>query len=145
MLNSGGYAKADRLFVIDFDPATGALVIDGKGFRDAGSDRPGVNLSQRAWPHGFTGTTAPRPTGQCSPGEVDVLGPAASFHAHRPQLAFRGLLRAALSDLYGQVRRRHYLNGSQTRSAFVRHDSPRDSGGHAGRQPNSARPRARAS
>ena len=61
VLNSGGYAKADRLFVIDFDPATGALVIDGK-FRDAGSDRPGVNLSQRAWPHGFTGTASPHGT-----------------------------------------------------------------------------------
>lgn len=61
VLNSGGYAKGDRLFVVDFDPATGALAIDGK-FRDAGSDRPGVNLSQRVWPHGFTGTATPHGT-----------------------------------------------------------------------------------
>ena len=61
VLNSGGYAKGNRLFVIDFDPATGALAIDAK-FRDQGSDRPGVNLSQRAWPHGFTGTAAPHGT-----------------------------------------------------------------------------------
>lgn len=61
VLNSGGYAKGDRLFIINFDPASGALAIDGK-FRDAGSDRPGVNLSQRAWPHGFTGTASPHGT-----------------------------------------------------------------------------------
>lgn len=61
VLNSGGYAKGDRLFVINFDPSTGALAIDGK-FRDAGSDRAGVNLSQRAWPHGFTGTASPHGT-----------------------------------------------------------------------------------
>ena len=61
VLNSGGYAKGDRLFVINFDPATGVLAIDGK-FRDAGSDRPGLNLSQRSWPHGFTGTAAPHGT-----------------------------------------------------------------------------------
>jgi hypothetical protein len=61
VLNSGGYAKENRLFVVNFDPATGALAID-QTFRDAGSDRPGVNLSQRAWPHGFTGTAAPHGT-----------------------------------------------------------------------------------
>ena len=61
MLNSGGYARQNRLFVINFDPATGALAIDGK-FRDSGGDRPGVNLSQRVWPHGFTGTAAPHGT-----------------------------------------------------------------------------------
>ena len=61
VLNSGGYAKEDRLFIIDFNPATGALAIDQK-FRDAGSNRPGVNLSQRTWPHGFTGTASPHGT-----------------------------------------------------------------------------------
>lgn len=61
VLNSGGYSKGNRLFVINFDPATGALAIDQK-FRDPGSDRPGVNMSQRAWPHGFTGTAAPHGT-----------------------------------------------------------------------------------
>lgn len=61
VLNSGGYARGDRLFVINFDPTSGALAIDGK-FRDPGSDRPGINLSQKTWPHGFTGTAAPHGT-----------------------------------------------------------------------------------
>ena len=61
VLNSGGYAKGNRLFIINFDPATGALAVDDN-FRDAGSDRPGVNLSQRTWPHGFTGTASPHGT-----------------------------------------------------------------------------------
>jgi hypothetical protein len=61
VLNSGGYAKGNRLFLINFDPATGALAIDEK-FRDSGSDRAGVNLSQRTWPHGFTGSASPHGT-----------------------------------------------------------------------------------
>jgi hypothetical protein len=61
VLNSGGYSKENRLFVVNFDPATGALAIDQK-FRDPGSDRPGVNLSKRNWPHGFSGTAAPHGT-----------------------------------------------------------------------------------
>ena len=61
VLNSGGYGKSNRLFVINFDSATGALAIDEK-FRDAGSAKAGVNLSQRTWPHGFTGTAAPHGT-----------------------------------------------------------------------------------
>lgn len=61
VLNSGGYSAGNRLFVIDFDPATGALAIDAR-FRDAGSERPGVDLTGKAWPHGFTGKAAPHGT-----------------------------------------------------------------------------------
>lgn len=61
VLNSGGYAKGNRLFVINFDPTTGALAIDDR-FRDAGSTRAGVNLSGRKWPHGFVGTASPHGT-----------------------------------------------------------------------------------
>lgn len=54
-MNSGGAGK--RLFIIDFDPATGQLALDRK-FRDAGSDAPGINLTGANWP-GFTGTVSP--------------------------------------------------------------------------------------
>jgi hypothetical protein len=61
VLNSGGYGKSDRLFIVNLDPSSGALSIDGR-FKDAGSDRAGVNFSARTWPHGFTGTAAPHGT-----------------------------------------------------------------------------------
>jgi hypothetical protein len=49
------------MFVIDFDPATGRLKLDER-FRDAGSARPGVSLTQKTWPHGYTGTAIPHGT-----------------------------------------------------------------------------------
>jgi hypothetical protein len=58
VLNSAGAGVGDRLFVVDFDPASGALKLDDR-FRDAGATRPGVSFKQRAWPHGFTGTAIP--------------------------------------------------------------------------------------
>lgn len=66
VLNSGGWSSGDnsngnRLYVIDFDPATGTMAIDQR-FKDAGSDRPGVSMNGRSWPHGFTGTVAPHGT-----------------------------------------------------------------------------------
>jgi hypothetical protein len=61
VLNSGGYAKGNRLFIINFDPASGALSLDER-FRDPGATRPGINLSGKTWPHGFTGTVAPHGT-----------------------------------------------------------------------------------
>ncbi len=54
-------ASGNRLFVVDLDPATGRLTLDAR-FRDAGSDRPGVRLAGRTWPHGFTGTAVPHGT-----------------------------------------------------------------------------------
>ena len=61
VMNSGGYAQGNRLFVLNFDPATGALSIDER-FRDPGSPRPGINLSNRKWPNGLVETAAPHGT-----------------------------------------------------------------------------------
>ena len=61
VLNSGGGGTGNRLFVVNFDPASGALSVDER-FRDAGAGRPGVSLRQRRWPHGFTGTIVPHGT-----------------------------------------------------------------------------------
>ena len=54
-------ATPDRVFIIDFDPASGALKLDER-FRDAGAARPGVSFNQKAWPHGFTGKAVPHGT-----------------------------------------------------------------------------------
>lgn len=61
VLNSSGSGKGNRLFVVNFDPASGHLSLDER-FRDAGSARPGINLTGRTWPHGFTGTPVPHGT-----------------------------------------------------------------------------------
>jgi hypothetical protein len=60
-LNSAGAGTGNRLFVIDFDPRSGALTLDER-FRDPGSARPGVSFSQKTWPHGFTGKAIPHGT-----------------------------------------------------------------------------------
>jgi hypothetical protein len=61
VLNSGARGGGNRLFVISFDSATGQLAID-RNFRDTGSDRAGVRLSGKHWPHGFSGTAVPHGT-----------------------------------------------------------------------------------
>ncbi|HZK79018.1 MAG TPA: hypothetical protein VFC35_08920, partial [Gemmatimonadaceae bacterium] len=61
VLNSSGGGKGNRLFVINFDPKNGQLTFDDK-FRDAGSTRPGIDLTGKTWPHGFTGKAAPHGT-----------------------------------------------------------------------------------
>lgn len=53
LLNSGEYGE-HRLYVVNFDPQTGALQMDDK-FRDPGSDKPGVSMDGKSWPHGFKG------------------------------------------------------------------------------------------
>lgn len=58
VVNSGGYSKGDRLFIVDFDPATGALAVD-QHFKDPGDSLPGLDFSHRTWPHGYTGRAAP--------------------------------------------------------------------------------------
>lgn len=58
VLNSGGAHASNRLFLVNFDPETGRLAIDGR-FRDAGSETPGIAMARKSWPHGFTGTAAP--------------------------------------------------------------------------------------
>ncbi|TFG51502.1 MAG: hypothetical protein E4H38_01455 [Gemmatimonadales bacterium] len=50
-----------RIYLLDFDPATGAIALD-EGFRDPGSDRPGVTFQRDAWPHGRTGPAVPHGT-----------------------------------------------------------------------------------
>jgi len=60
-LNSAGGGTGNRLFIIDFDPASGALALDER-FRDAGAARPGVSFTRKAWPHGFTGKAIPHGT-----------------------------------------------------------------------------------
>jgi hypothetical protein len=57
VLNSGGYSKGNRLFLINFDPVSGKLSIDEQ-FRDADL-RAGINLTGKTWPHGFAGKAAP--------------------------------------------------------------------------------------
>ena len=58
VLNSAGYKKSNRLFVINFDPASGALSIDDR-FRDPADTRPGIDLTGKTWPHGFNGQASP--------------------------------------------------------------------------------------
>ncbi|MGE0555568.1 MAG: hypothetical protein AB7R55_19210 [Gemmatimonadales bacterium] len=58
VMNSGGYARGNRLFVLDLDPATGSLTLDGR-FKDPDDSRPGIDLDRRAWPHGLRGKAVP--------------------------------------------------------------------------------------
>jgi len=58
VLNSASAGTGDRVFIINFDPATGALAMD-EHFRDAGATRPGVRFAQRVWPPGVTSTAIP--------------------------------------------------------------------------------------
>jgi len=60
-LNSAGSGGGNRLFMVDFDPTTGSVSVDSR-FRDAGDSSPGVRLSGKSWPHGFTGTAVPHGT-----------------------------------------------------------------------------------
>jgi len=60
-VNSAGAGTGNRLFIVDFDPATGALEMDER-FRDAGASRPGVSFTGKTWPHGFSGKAIPHGT-----------------------------------------------------------------------------------
>jgi hypothetical protein len=53
VMNSGEHGD-HRLFMVNFDPQTGALTLD-EHFRDAGSDKAGVSMDGKSWPHGFKG------------------------------------------------------------------------------------------
>lgn len=61
VMNSAGSGGGDRLFVINLDPATGALSLDQR-FRDPGAAEPGVTMRGKQWPHGFAGTAVPHGT-----------------------------------------------------------------------------------
>ena len=53
VMNSGEYGE-HRLFIINFDAKTGALKVDER-FRDPGTERAGISMDRKAWPHGFKG------------------------------------------------------------------------------------------
>ena len=61
VLNSAGGGKGNRLYIVQFDSANGALTLDER-FRDAGATRAGVSFTGKTWPHGFTGTAFPHGT-----------------------------------------------------------------------------------
>ncbi len=48
-----GYGE-NRLFMLSFDPATGAIAVDERFHDQAG--RPGFDFNNRSWPHGWTGS-----------------------------------------------------------------------------------------
>lgn len=54
VVDSDEQSSDHRLFVVDFDPKTGAAKLDER-FRDPGSGRPGVSMDGKTWPHGFKG------------------------------------------------------------------------------------------
>jgi hypothetical protein len=58
VLNSSYPGTGNRVYIINFDPATGALAMDDR-FHDPGMSRPGVRFSQRPWPLGITSTAIP--------------------------------------------------------------------------------------
>ncbi|MGH7563549.1 MAG: hypothetical protein ACREK5_03900, partial [Gemmatimonadota bacterium] len=47
-----------RIFVLTVDVRPGAFAVDER-FRDAGSQRPGVDFGRAVWPHGATGAARP--------------------------------------------------------------------------------------
>jgi len=57
VVDSGGYG-ANMIFIVNFDPKTGSLVLD-EHFRDPGSTRPGISMDGKTWPHGFHGDAFP--------------------------------------------------------------------------------------
>ena len=59
VLNSAG--KGSRLFIINFDPATGQMSVD-HAFRDPGSAKSGISLAGANWPRGFKGNIVPHGT-----------------------------------------------------------------------------------
>jgi len=61
VLNSSGYTKGNRLYLINLDPKTGKLALDEK-FADPGDHKPGIDMNGKTWPHGFKGNAAPHGT-----------------------------------------------------------------------------------
>ena len=60
VVNSAG-SRPNRLYIVNVDPETGRLEIDGR-FKDAGASGAGVSLTGKAWPHGFIGEAKPHGT-----------------------------------------------------------------------------------
>jgi hypothetical protein len=53
ILNSGEYGE-HRLFMLNFDLKSGVLKLDER-FHDPGSQKAGVSMDGKSWPHGFQG------------------------------------------------------------------------------------------
>ncbi len=54
-----GYGSMrNTVYLLRFDPETGEISLDER-FRDAGTEAPGVQLRDRAWPHGGNGAGVP--------------------------------------------------------------------------------------
>ena len=62
VMNSSGGGEGNRLFVLTFDPASGALAIDARFQRSRRRIGPGIRLTGKTWPHGFTGKAVPHGT-----------------------------------------------------------------------------------
>lgn len=60
VMNSGG-GKTNRIYIVNFNPVSGALAIDEK-FRDKGSDTPGISMRGKTWPHGIIAKAVPHGT-----------------------------------------------------------------------------------
>ena len=58
MVNAPAPLAERRIWMLDFDAATGQLTLDER-FRDVGSEQPGVNFDRIEWPHGPTGSAIP--------------------------------------------------------------------------------------
>jgi hypothetical protein len=56
VVTTGG-AGDPRLYMLKFDPASGAISVD-EAFRDS-DGKPGFNFSNRDWPHGWKGSGVP--------------------------------------------------------------------------------------
>jgi hypothetical protein len=52
VLNSDENGPDHRHFVVNFDSNTGSVKLDER-FRDLGSDRPGVSMDGKSWPHDY--------------------------------------------------------------------------------------------
>jgi hypothetical protein len=58
VMNTGGAGTGNRVFILTFDPTTGALAMDDR-FHDPGMSRPGIRFSHRSWPPGSVSTAIP--------------------------------------------------------------------------------------
>jgi hypothetical protein len=54
---TSGKKPEDRLYLVKFDPETGALALD-ESFRDV-DGKPGFSFESKQWPHGWRGTALP--------------------------------------------------------------------------------------
>jgi hypothetical protein len=56
VVTTGGVGDP-RLYMLKFDPSTGSIAMD-EAFHDA-DGKPGLNFTDRSWPHGWKGTGVP--------------------------------------------------------------------------------------